>query len=62
MAPQQKGIWPSPTVPHMANLGRRWARSGVVFGAAGFLAVTFFCDWKDVLIRVPFFNKPFKQE
>ncbi|OTF72636.1 hypothetical protein BLA29_001505 [Euroglyphus maynei] len=59
---QIKGVLPGVTLPYMMSLGRRWIRSGATFGTAGLLAVTFFCDWKDVLIYVPVLNYKFKKE
>ncbi|KAH9416539.1 cytochrome b-c1 complex subunit 10-like [Dermatophagoides pteronyssinus] len=59
---QIKGVLPGITIPYALGLGRKWIRSGATFGAAGVLAVTFFCDWKDVLIYVPVLNHKFIKE
>ncbi|UXI15676.1 protein dead ringer [Sarcoptes scabiei] len=57
-----KGVFPSPTLPYITLVGRRWARSAMFYGGAGALAITFFCDWKAVLQYVPVINDRFKEK
>ncbi|KAH9388492.1 Ubiquinol-cytochrome C reductase complex, 6.4kD protein [Tyrophagus putrescentiae] len=57
MAQQKPGVWPGRTMPYFAMHARKWARSGLTYGAAGFLTLTYFTDWKAVLIYVPYINR-----
>lgn len=58
---QMVSIWLCFLVLLLYYIYRR-ARSGLTLGVAGFLAITFFTDWKAVLINVPVLNNKFKKE